>query len=232
MHTLRLLHKSFKKGLPFIHQVRLNNVMDASLALIKGNKLTLTALGRNLSGTSQTRSNIKKIDRLLNNNHLHKESIEFYKFMNQRLVAANAQPWIQVDWCCICSKTMLYVLRATLCVSGRSIALYEECHPKKNENNHSTHKAFLTRLKEVLPAQVKPIIVTDAGFRTPWFAYICSMGWDFVGRLRHKNAICLDSDSQWQLSHYFYDKASGTPKYLGHGILTKKKRMPAHFCCV
>jgi len=28
----------------------------------------------------------------------------------------------------------------------------------------------------------KPIVVTDAGFRTPWFKEIESLGWDWVGR--------------------------------------------------
>jgi hypothetical protein len=52
---------------------------------------------------------------------------------------------------------------------GRSIVIYEECHPKKNENNHSIHKAFLQHLKSILPPLVKPVVVTDAGFRALWF---------------------------------------------------------------
>jgi hypothetical protein len=45
-------------------------------------------------------------------------------------------------------------------------------HPKKNENNHATHKEFLNKLKDLLLPGMKPVIVTDAGFRAPWFAYI------------------------------------------------------------
>ena len=78
-------------------------------------------------------------------------------------------------------------------MAGRSIVLYEECYPKKKENNHAVHKAFLNSLRSLLSKEVKPIIVTDAGFRAPWFAYILELGWNFVGRLRNKNLVLMDS---------------------------------------
>jgi hypothetical protein len=77
-----------------------------------------------------------------------------------------------------------YILRASLSMSGRSIVIYEECHLKNYENNHSTHKKFLDNLKSILPPAVKPIIITDAGFRALWFKSILKLGWDFVGRIR------------------------------------------------
>jgi hypothetical protein len=57
------------------------------------------------------------------------------------------------------------MLRATLVLMGRSIVLYEEVHEKKFENNHSVHKKFLNKLKNILPPDIIPIIVTDSGFR-------------------------------------------------------------------
>lgn len=229
MQLIKLLHKIFKKELPTIHKIRLKNIMSASEALINVNKLTLTALGRNLSKKTKTRSNIKKMDRLLGNSILHEENNSFYEVMNSYLVAENSQPWIHIDWSCICSITKLYLLRASLSVSGRSIVIYEECHPKKKENNHATHKAFLNNLKEILPASVRPIIVTDAGYRAPWFDYVVKIGWNFVGRLRNKNLVRLDLTSTWQLSKTLYEGASGTPTYLGHGVLTEALQLPAHF---
>lgn len=112
-------------------------------------------------------------------------------------------------------------------MSGRSITIYEESHPKKNENHHPTHKEFLNNLKAILPASVKPVIVTDAGFRGPWFTAVLAMGWHFVGRLRNKNLVCLDDT--WQLSKSLYQGANGKPKYLGNGVLTKKLKVPTHF---
>lgn len=229
MQPMALLHKMFKKELPSIHKIRLAALMDATSTLIKVNKLTLTSLGRNLPSNVNTRSNIKRMDRLIGNSKLQQESVEFYKTMNRYLIAEYTSPWIHVDWTCICSLTQLYLLRASVSMSGRSIVIYEECHLKSKENNHPTHKAFLNKLRVILPETVKPVIVTDAGFRTPWFAYVQKIGWNFVGRLRHKNAVCLNSSTRWQLSNSFYNKATNKPTHLGHGVLTYKGQVPAHF---
>lgn len=212
-----------------MHKTRLQNLLDACKTAINSNKLYLTGLGRELSNKNKTSSNIQKIDRLLGNVHLQEEQNDFYKVMLSHLIHENCTPWLHVDWTCINSVTNLYVLRASLSMSGRSIVIYEECHPKKNENNHATHKGFLNQLKKLLPVSVKPIIVTDAGFRAPWFQHVLDIGWDFVGRLRNKNLVLLDHLSTWQLSHTFFADATVNPNYLGHGILTKEGKVPAHF---
>ena len=172
MQLVRLLHNLFKKELPFVPKTRLQNLLDACKIAIQSNKLYLTGLGRELSNKNKTCSNIQKIDRLLGNLHLQKEQNDFYKVMFSYLIQDNSRPWLHVDWTCISSVTNLYVLRASLSMTGRSIVIYEECHPKKKENNHATHKAFLNQLKKLLPPSVQPIIVTDAGFRGPWFQHI------------------------------------------------------------
>lgn len=228
MQLMKLLHTRIKKQLPSVHQVRLNNLFKASETLIRVNKLSLTALGRNLFNQNKTRSNIKKMDRLVSNTYLYNESFAFYKVMSSTLISAGTSPWIHIDWSCICSLTNLYLLRASLSMSGRSIVIYEECHPKKNENHHPTHKAFLKCLSVLLPATVKPVIVTDAGFRSLWFSEIRALDWDYVGRLRNKNLVCLKSAS-WQLSKELYRNAKPKPEYLGNGMLTQKLNVPAHF---
>ena len=228
MQLMKLLHNTFEKQLPCVHKARLNNLMKASETLIRVNKLSLTALGRNLSEKNKPRSNIKKMDRLVGNEHLQDESILFYKIMSASLINEGSCPWIHIDWSCICSLTKLYFLRASLSMSGRSIVIYEECHPKKNENNHLIHKAFLQRLKSILPPLVKPVIVTDAGFRALWFSEVLKMGWDFVGRLRNKNLVRLDNTDDWQLSKCLYQGANVKAKNLGHGILTEKLKTPVN----
>lgn len=226
---MKLLHTKFKKQLPSIHKVRLGNLFKAAATVIRVNRLSLSSLGRNLSNQNKPRSNIKKIDRMLGNDYLQNESPNFYKMMASNLIKERSSPWLHIDWSCICSLTNLYLLRASLSMSGRSIVIYEECHPKKNENHHPTHKAFLKNLKAILPPTVKPVIVTDAGFRGLWFSEIREMGWDFVGRMRNKNLVCLNGASSWQLSKELYQDAKPKPKYLGYGMLVQKLKVPAHF---
>jgi hypothetical protein len=226
MQLLKLLHKTFQRELPFIHKVRLESLMGAVETLISFNKLSLTALGRNYLNKASSRNNIKKMDRLLANKNLHEERFSIYEYVANRLITKCSMLLIQVDWSCINATTGLYLLRASLCMPGRSIAIYEECHPKKSENNHSVHKAFLNRLKALLPKAVEPVIITDAGFRGPWFAYILELGWNFVGRLRNKNLVWLESTETWNLSSHFFEAATEVPQSAGAGLLTEKNRVP------
>ncbi len=228
MQQMTLLHKEFAKELPFIHKTRLNCLMTVCNTAAHNNTLFLTALGRKDPAKTKTSSNIEKVNRLLGNKHLQVEYKAFYQSMTSRLIPLLFNPWIHVDWSCINATTNLYVLRASVSVTGRSIVLYEECHPKKKENNNSVHKQFLKNLKTILPACSKPVIVTDAGFRAPWFIAVRQLEWNFVGRLRNKNLLCIDGTQTWQLSSSFFEQATGKPTYLGHGLLTEKEQISTH----
>jgi hypothetical protein len=228
MQQMTLLHKKFAKELPFIHKTRLNCLMSTCMTASTGNKLFLTGLGRNAVSKTKTSSNIEKVNRLLGNEHLYRERSDFYATMAAQLIPRWMSPWIHIDWSCINSTTNLYLLRASLSVKGRSIVLYEECHPKKKENNHTVHQQFLKNLKTVLPVCEAPIIVTDAGFRAPWFMAIRQRGWHFVGRLRNKNLVLLEDTETWQLSSLFFKQATGKPAHLGHALLTEKEQVSVH----
>jgi len=193
------------------------------------NTLYLTGLGRKDPAKTKTSSNIEKVNRLLGNHHLKVEKMLFYQYMAHRLIPKSMSPWIHVDWSCINATTNLYLLRASLSVTGRSIVLYEECHPQKKESNNIVHKEFLLNLKKILPPCLTPVIVSDAGFRAPWFIAVRQLGWDFVGRLRNKNLVCMDGAETWQLSSLFFEQATGSPTHLGRGRLTEKEQVPAHF---
>jgi hypothetical protein len=57
----------------------------------------------------------------------------------------------------------------------------------------------------------RPIIVTDAGFKTPWFREVLALNWDFVGRSRKPNYYSLD-DEHWQSISVLYEQATATAK--------------------
>lgn len=229
MHLFALLHKTFKEKLGHVHLARLNSLMLACSTASVNNKLYLTGLGREMLNNNKESSNIQKVDRLLGNGLLQGERASFYEVMLSFIVKEHSSPWIHIDWTCINSTSNLYALRASLSMKGRSLVLYEACYRKENENNHAIHKAFLNKLKSLLPANVKPVIVTDAGFRGPWFAHVLKLGWDFVGRLRNKNLIFLNGSVSWALSATYFKKATSTPTYIGEGMLTKEGKIPAQF---
>jgi hypothetical protein len=226
MQQIALLHKTVRKELSLVHKVRLNCLINTCKTAAKNNRLYLTGLGRSDPSKTKTSSNIEKVNRLIGNKHLYQERPIFYQAMARWLIPLEMNPWIHVDWSCINATTNLYLLRASLSAAGRSIVLYEECHPKKKENNHHVHKQFLKNLNAILPPCGTPIIVTDAGFRAPWFKAIRQMGWDFVGRLRNKNLVLLEGTEDWQLSALFFEKATGKPAHLGEALLTEKEQVP------
>ena len=47
--------------------------MDVAYDLQKSRNLALTAIGRNINGSANTKHKIKKVDRLESNQHLHEE---------------------------------------------------------------------------------------------------------------------------------------------------------------
>ena len=229
MHSIELLHKTFEEKLPIIHKNRLKSLMIACEAGLIENKVYLTGLGRAILNTNKESSNIQKVDRLLGNGHLQAERDFFYRIMCSYVIKEDSKPWILVDWTCLNSTTNLYALRASVSMKGRSIVIYEECHPKKYENNHSVHKTFLNRLKTILPSSSTPIIVTDAGFRAPWFAHVLKLNWHFVGRLRNKNLVFLEQESQWVLSSHYFEQATRVPTHIGQGLLTEEGKVPTQF---
>ena len=65
MHALTILHRILSAGFPEIHAKRLASLLAAVEAVVLGSRLTLSDLGRGLSGPVSVKHNIKRIDRLL-----------------------------------------------------------------------------------------------------------------------------------------------------------------------
>ena len=126
-----------------------------------------------------------------------------------------------VDWSDLDARKRHYLLRASLAVNGRSITVYEEVHTLASKDKRRTHRAFLRQLQAVLPVGCRPIIVTDAGFRTPWFQQVAALGWDWVRRIcnRHKMRWC--SGGRWFDAKRCYQRASSVANYLGQAVLTR-----------
>src|SRR3990167_3583796 len=148
MHKTELLHNLFSKTLSFIHAKRLTALLDAVLALMIGKELSLTFLGRNLQSRTKERHCIRKIDRLLSNKHLHKESKCCYQVICMMLINNKIpRPIISVDWACTNKKKDWHILRASINIQGRGFVLYQEIHPTNKLNSRKMQNNFLETLK-------------------------------------------------------------------------------------
>ena len=228
MHATQLLHKSFKKSCPKIHDTRLNSLFSAVDNLLLGRRLTLTSLGRSAPGESQVKNKIKKVDRLLGNHHIHMELIDCYSAMAHKLIANKLHPIIIVDWATVDNRDKFHVLKATLAYEGRGITIYDQVEykdrPSKQSNN--SHDQFIDTLFKILPPNCKPIIVTDAAFIAKWFKRIEAHGGYWVGRVRGLVKMRKPDEQTWQTCQAMFTKATVQPTSLGEYILSKKNPLP------
>jgi len=228
MHALKVLHNKLQQACPFIHKKRLATLVLAIHALLIGQRLSLTQLGRRLASKALVKHNIKRIDRLLGNPHLYQERNSLYQFISQELLKGVQHPLIIVDWSELTTDRDFHLLRASLPVGGRALTLYEEVHPQKNIGNPKVHKQFLHTLKKLLPDDGRPIVITDAGFRNPWFKMVISLGWDYVGRIRNRNLIKPVNKGDWRPCKSLYEKATYRARYLGEHIITRSTPLNSH----
>lgn len=221
MQVDRLLHNYLFSALPNIHKKRLWSLADAVSSLLDNGTLTLTSLGRNMSGQALVKHKIKKVDRLLSNDKLLSEKYEIYKQLSANILKNLQEAIILIDWSGCCSQDR-WILQASLAMNGRSIPLYKEIYPISKITNKHVHCEFLEKLYKIVPKKLKVIIVTDAGFQTPWFKDVRKLGWDYVGRIRNNVQLSL-GDNLWRKTSYFNEKLKDTPVFIGKATLGKTK---------
>jgi hypothetical protein len=102
-------------------------------------------------------------------------------------INCSSGPVVLVDWSDLDKCKRHFLITASLAFDGRSMALYREVHDLSTKEKPATHAQFSSRLKAKLGDNVKPIVVTDAGFKTPWFRAVLGQGWDYLGTTRHPN---------------------------------------------
>ena len=195
MQAKKLLHTLLEKACPAMHAHRFSSLLMCCEALLVGQQLTVTQIGRSVHNQVSAKHNIKKVDRLLSNQWLHQEHFSIYTSLARVFLTRVKAPVILVDWSDLTPTRSHFLLRATLAVKGRPITLYEEVHEQLD--NRKTHEQFLRKLEQLLPKNTRPIIVTDAGFRGTWIKAVLALQWDFVARIRGTTLIAHSADSQW-----------------------------------
>jgi len=221
MQAHQVLHKLLNDTCSIMHQPRRTALEVNVMAALTGTRLTVTDLGRSIDSPVKPKYCIKRADRLLSNPHLHAERETIYAELTQLLIGRRTRPVIIVDWSDMDACKRHFLLRASLAVEGRSFTLYEEVHTVKTKEKPKTHLKFLRRLKAMLADDCRPIIVSDAGFRVPWFKLVESFGWDWIGRVRNRTFVQLADDEDWFPCKTLYDYATATPKALGSACMAR-----------
>lgn len=215
MHALQLLHKTIIAACPCIYLKRPNALLAVTEAPLLGQRLSLTGLGRSLNSKAYVKHGIKRVDRLLGDEHLHNERVAIYLGITQRLFKSVHQPIIVVDWSELTEDQAFHLLRASVPVGGQTLTVYEEVHPRRKMENRKVHQRFLHSLRRLIPSSCHPIIVTDAGFRTTWFDVRDKMQWDYVGRVRNRTFVKRCDSSVWKPCKSLYKQATPQALYVG-----------------
>lgn len=228
MQVVESLHDMLSIECPHIHSARLTALMRNVDALMSGQKLTVTGLGRAPGRRPNTKHQIKQSDRLIGNPHLDRERESIYRAITRRLLKRTPSPIILVDWSDYTHNRSHILLRASVPVAGRALTLYEEVHPLASYGNATIQTTFLDTLHRFIGPTIKPIVVTDAGFIGPWFTAVRKLGWHFVGRIRKNLLYCEKNTTSWTRCAELYDQCTTQPKYFGPIELARKQPVSCH----
>lgn len=215
MQAKALLHKLIRESCMPLHATRRMALESMVWAAIECRTLTVTALGRALANRCLEKHAIKCADRLLSNRALQAEGEGIYGELAHRLVGRQPHPIILVDWSDLDPWRRNQVLRASLAMEGRALTLYEEVHGRMTAVKRKTHTLFLQKLKQLMPAGCQPVLVTDAGFKAPWFQAVEALGWYWVARVRNPCYVRFAGTDAWQAIKTLYGKATTRARHMG-----------------
>lgn len=210
---------------PSMHACRRTALEKCIRSASTKNHLSVTSLGRCIEGKAYEKHRIKCADRLLSNVNLQLEIPGIYQSITQLLTHNVEQPVLLVDWSDLDPSKKHFLLRAGMVCDGRSVTLYEEIHALSTKEKPETHRQFLKNLKAMLPPSCKPVVVTDAGFRGPWFRQVLEMGWDYVGRVRHQTMYRIE-ENDWLRCNGLHEKATEKPTALQNVTLARGNPLP------
>lgn len=194
-----------------VHASRLKAVGKVVEGVIASGRLSPASVGRQLPGTTSPKHGVKCVDRLVGNRRLAMEKWCFFAAIARRLLSGSPRPVILVDWTQVTGEHQALV--AAVPIGGRALPIYFEVHPLKKLGNVAVETSFLASLQSVVPANCRPVVVSDAGFKGPWFDAVRALGWDFLGRVR--GTAKAVADDQVISKEEFYARASITPQDLG-----------------
>jgi hypothetical protein len=179
----------------------------------RGSSLSTIAL--HLHGHTALKHRIKSVDRLLGNTAMHRTRQRLYHCIAEHWLDGLQQLLVEVDWSDATRDQRWHLLRASAVVDGRSITLYEEIHPQARYGHPSVHRAFLRRLAQIVPPGCKLIVMTDAGFQSPWFRLVVAQGWEFVGRIRGRVLLQMQGQADWIAARDLFARARLQASNLG-----------------
>ena len=227
-HARKIVQGFVHRQLSLIHAARRELWCAAVSAVMGGHLLSLSRLARGLMGQSTQRAALKRVDRLMGNQRIGQEAKVVGAALLRTLCRSGQPLVIAVDWSQVAPDGVFVELRAvaTRIGMGRGLTIYQQVYPESKLGNGGVERALLKTLHGWMPAGIPVIIVTDAGFRRPWFTQIERLGWSWIGRIRA--GVCVSRDrTHWEQATVWFAKATGKACRWSDCWLTRQ----FHFAC-
>ena len=221
MHAKLMVARLLGPCLEGLNRRRSAALIRTTMGLLHGGVSSLSGIALWLGGPTRYKHRLKSVDRILGNRALHEWRDELYRQVADLWLKDLARILVVIDWSDLSKDQRWHCLRASVVVQGRSITLYEQVHAQKKLSNPAVHREFLRRVAAILPAASRPIVMTDAGFHSPWFKAVTERGWDFIGRVRGRNRLSLCDCQDWTPARDLYARASTQARDLGLGAYAR-----------
>ena len=224
-HAKKIVREFVHQHLNLIHAARRELLCAAVNAVMGGHLLSLSRLARGLMGQGTHKAALKRVDRLMGSQRIAQEAEAVGAALLQRWGAGTQPLVIAVDWSEVAPDGVFVELRAALTRPGmgRGLTIYQQVYPESKLGNARAERALLEQLHKWMPANAQVIIVTDAGFRRPWFIQVERLGWSWIGRIR--GSMCVSREGgQWQQASVCCAQATGKACRWNDCWLTWKSR--------
>lgn len=197
MHAGTIVKRMLGNCLSSLHEKQAEALRAGVVAAVEGGALSLSQLAQQIPGEVGLRHRVKRMDRWLGNEAIHSRRFEIYGSLAHSWLNETGPLLIVIDWSDVTADQKWQLLRASVAVEGRSVTLYEEVHPQHRLGSRWVQQRFLGSLARLIPAGRKPIIMTDAGFRSPWFDAVDRRHGSWIGRIRNRDQVSLEG-GPWQ----------------------------------
>jgi hypothetical protein len=227
MHAATMVQRFLDRHVHAMHGSRRRLLAAVVGAVMAGHWIGISRLGRGLAQSSSVKSAIKRVDRLIGSPRITAEAQQIGAALLACIGRMSATLVIAVDWSAAAPGGAFVELRAAVTWpgAGRALPVYQRVYPLHRLGDPQAEQALLRCLQAWIPADKRVIVVTDAGFRRPWFNQVSRLGWAWIGRVRQ--GVSLSQDRRcWMPVADWFDSATSQARRIPSGWLARKKPMP------
>jgi hypothetical protein len=169
------------------------------------------------------KASIKRVERLIGNARIEQEAHIIGQQLVEQLCRVREPLIIAVDWSAVNPGGTVVELRAavTRLGMGRALTVYQQIHPLAKLGNAKAERELLETLRGWIAEDIQVTVVSDAGFRRPWFAQVERCGWSWIGRIRRGVNVSRDA-SVWVSAEHWFEQATSKARRWTNCYLSKK----------